>query len=153
MTTTSDPNHPGINKPKGEGEQNEAYLVLSEEERAKGFVRPVRLTYKHVGIRPDPNNELRDLAEEEKERYNNEVNNCGYVKYEVYPDGSVTIGRYWTEDMLNSGCGTVTKMAVGIAETYARDPSFYGATWCYGCKRHISVGEFVWEGTDQRVGS
>lgn len=26
----------------------EKYLVLSEEERAKGFVRPVRLAYKHA---------------------------------------------------------------------------------------------------------
>ena len=29
-------------------EQAEVYLVLSEEERAKGFVRPVRLSYWHV---------------------------------------------------------------------------------------------------------
>jgi hypothetical protein len=28
--------------------QAEAYLVLSEEERAKGFVRPVRRSYRHV---------------------------------------------------------------------------------------------------------
>lgn len=29
--------------------QNKAYLVLSEQERAKGFVRPVRDSYRHVG--------------------------------------------------------------------------------------------------------
>lgn len=29
------------------GGQQAAYLVLSEEERAKGFVRPVRASYKH----------------------------------------------------------------------------------------------------------
>ncbi len=28
--------------------QQEAYLVLSDEERAKGFVRPVRCSYKHL---------------------------------------------------------------------------------------------------------
>lgn len=28
--------------------QQEDYLVLSEEERAKGFIRPVRDTYKHL---------------------------------------------------------------------------------------------------------
>lgn len=29
--------------------QNEVYLVLSEAERAKGYLRPVRDTYRHVG--------------------------------------------------------------------------------------------------------
>lgn len=36
-------------KPNG---QQEDYVVLSPEERAKGFVRPVRRTYLHVGINP-----------------------------------------------------------------------------------------------------
>lgn len=55
-----------------------------------------------------------------------------------------------------NGCGVATTMAVGIARTYARDPSFYGATYCVGCKRHLPVGEdgeFVWDGTDERVGT
>src|SRR6266496_1048538 len=30
--------------------QNEVYLVLSENERAKGFVRPLRTSYVHVGV-------------------------------------------------------------------------------------------------------
>ena len=30
--------------------QHEVYLVLSDEERAKGFVRPLRRSYVHVGI-------------------------------------------------------------------------------------------------------
>lgn len=30
-----------------ENGQQKAYVVLSEEERAKGFVRPVRTSYKH----------------------------------------------------------------------------------------------------------
>ncbi len=45
------------------------------------------------------------------------------------------------------GCGTVTTMAQALAETYARDPSFYGATYCAGCRTHLPVGaygEFVW---------
>lgn len=74
------------------GQQRE-YLVLSEEERAKGFVRPVRRSYQH-----------------EK-------------------------------------CGTVTTMAQALAETYARNPAFYGSTFCVGCKTHLLVGatgEFVW---------
>jgi len=28
--------------------QQEGYVVLAEEERAKGFVRPVRLSYTHL---------------------------------------------------------------------------------------------------------
>ena len=42
MPLTTNKNHPGINKPQGEGKQNEAYIILSEEERAKGFIRPIR---------------------------------------------------------------------------------------------------------------
>jgi len=44
--TTTDRSDPGINKDRGDG-QNEAYIVLSEEERAKGFVRPLQLIYRH----------------------------------------------------------------------------------------------------------
>ena len=64
-----------------------AYLVLSDEERAKGFVRPLRRSYKHLA------------------------------------------------------CGTVTTMGLAIAETYARDPHFYGSTYCAGCQAHFPVGE------------
>lgn len=81
--------------------QHESYYVLCEEERAKGFVRPVRRTYIH-----------------EK-------------------------------------CGTSTTMGTALAETYARDPNFYGATFCCTCGSHFPVGEngqFKWEdGT--KVGS
>lgn len=40
-------------------EQNKKYLVLPEDERKKDFIRPVRLSYVHVGIgghEIDPNN-------------------------------------------------------------------------------------------------
>lgn len=83
------------------GMQNK-YVVLSDEERAKGFVRPVRRSYKH-------------------ER-----------------------------------CGTVTTMGLPIAETYARDPHYYGGTYCAGCRDHFPVGpngEFVWNETNEKVGS
>ena len=46
---TTDKQHPDLNTPKGEGKQNKAYLVLSEEEIAEGFVRPVRNRYIHIG--------------------------------------------------------------------------------------------------------
>lgn len=80
--------------------QQKAYVVLSEEERAKGFVRPVRYTYVHV-----------------------------------------------------PGCGIATTMGQALAETYARDPKFYSGTFCVGCGKHLSVDQFIWDGTDERVGS
>jgi hypothetical protein len=73
--------------------QHGAYWILSAEERAKGFIRPVRETYHHLT------------------------------------------------------CGTITRMSLPIAETYARDPKFYGATFCCLCRTHLPVGaagEFVW---------
>lgn len=78
------------------------YICLSAEERAKGFVRPVRRTYVH-----------------EK-------------------------------------CGTATTMGQALAETYAREPGFYGATFCVGCRDHFPVGadgEFSWQGTPEKVGT
>jgi hypothetical protein len=143
---TTDPKHPGINKTKENG-QNETYLVLSDEERAKGFIRPVRRSYIHVGVRPKY--PLRGLTAEEHERYDK----FKYHMYEEYPKGSDSLGRYWTKEQLNSGCKAVTTMGQAIAETYARDPKFYGATFCCGCNKHIRVDEFVWDGTEERVGS
>lgn len=89
----------GATKPDG---QHERYPVLSAEERAKGFVRPVYRAYVH-----------------EK-------------------------------------CGTKTTMGLALCETYARDPSFYGSTFCAGCRAHFPVGEhgeFVWHGTNLKVGT
>lgn len=80
--------------------QAPAYLVLSEEELAKGYVRPLRRTYIHT-----------------------------------------------------DGCGAATTMSKPIAATYARDPSFYGATYCVRCQRHLPVTEFTWDGTTEKVGS
>ena len=79
--------------------QQKGYVVLTEEERAKGFVRPVRRTYRHLP------------------------------------------------------CGAVTTMAVSIAETYARDPGFYSGTFCVTCRDHFPLDQFVWEGTNERVGT
>lgn len=89
-TTDGLPPRPGFeNAPapapaKGNG-QHEAYWILSEEERAKGFVRPVRRSYVHLK------------------------------------------------------CGGVTSMGQAIAETYARDPSYYGATFCCQCGTHFGL--------------
>lgn len=102
MSLTTDPTHPDLTRGVDSEvtPQAKVYLVLSDEEKAKGFVRPVRRTYVH------------------KE------------------------------------CGVATTMALGIAETYARDPKFYGATYCVGCRKHLPVGEFIWDdGSGEIVGS
>lgn len=138
---------------KEDGKQR-GYVVLSAEERALGFVRPVRKSYRHVG-RPAPRHPVRDLTGEELSRYAEE----GFVKFETYSDGSASFGRFWTQaelDSVGKGCGTVTTMGLAIAETYARDPRFYSGTYCCGCRSHFPVGadgEFVWDGTDERVGT
>ncbi len=122
---TDDPNHPGIKRGGADDApvpQNGTYLVLSAEERVKGFVRPVRDSYVHVGA-PHPKYPLRDLTAEEIEQYKGTV---------------------------------LTKMGRELAETYARQPDFYGATYCVGCSKHRPVGEggeFVWAGTNERVGT
>ena len=47
MSLTNDPFDPRLSKIGSDGQQ-EVYLVLSDEERAKGFVRPYRDTYRHL---------------------------------------------------------------------------------------------------------
>lgn len=154
MSLTTDPADPRL----GHGvdaepvPQNEVYLVLPEHDRARGFVRPLRNSYRHVGpavaTRP-----LRDLTDEERERYAE----FGYVKFEAYPESEMPItGRYWTQAQLDAagkGCGVVTRMGDAIAETYARQPTFYGSTYCVQCQKHLPVAEFTWEPDGSRVGS
>ncbi len=103
MATTSDPDDPrlthGLDKePTGPAE---VYLVLSEEERAREFVRPFWGVYRHTV------------------------------------------------------CGAETRMARPIAQTYARQPGFYGSTYCTTCRQHRPVGadgEFEWP-DGSRVGT
>lgn len=94
--------------------QHEAYYVLCAGERAKGFVRPVRRTYIHVGVGGS----------------------------EIDPKDMAKSG------LVPPGCGVATTMGLALAETYARNPTYYGATFCAGCRDHFPVGEngqFVWE--------
>lgn len=107
---TTDRNDPRLNVTDNTGQQ-EAYLVLSEEERAKGFVRLIRSTYIHVGVNG----------------------------YEINPNDMSKHGR------TGNACGVATKMGTALSETYARDPNFYGATYCVGCGTHLPVNEFKWE--------
>ncbi len=95
MGAVTDRNDDGLRKILPNGQQ-ENYLVLSDEERAKGFVRPVRTSYRHIA------------------------------------------------------CGGVTSMGHAIAETYARNPKFYGGTFCCNCGEHFplktpdGLAAFVW---------
>ena len=152
MGTTDDPDDPGLKNIGPDGMQ-ERYLVLSDAERAKGFVRPLRTAYTHVG--PPAPQILRDLTPEEHERYDR----YDYVKFEPYEKVGSALGRFWTQaqlDRANGSCGATTTMGLAIAETYARDPSFYGGTFCIRCGTHFPVGalgEFVWAGTTERVGT
>lgn len=140
-----EPGHKEIDPATG---MQKGYIVLCPEERAKGFVRPVRQSYKHVGQRPQY--PIRALTDDERERYSK----YSYVCFEAYPESeSPATGRYWTEEQLKSGCGTTTTMSLSLAETYARQPSFYSHTFCVGCHTHFLVAEFVWEGTNDIVGA
>lgn len=138
MSLTTDPNDPALHQTEPNGMQRK-YLVLSPDEIRKGYVKPFRPSYRHVGERPEY--PLRDLTEDEQSRYAQ----YGYVKYEQYPEEkSPLAGRFWTEKMLHSGCGAITQMGHDIAATYARNPLFYSATFCATCRRHFDLNEFAW---------
>lgn len=113
MPTTDDPNDPRLSRGDDDQpvDQAAAYLVLSDRERAAGFVRPVRTTYVHVGI----------------------------DGHEIDPNNPARHGR------TGDACGAATTMSQRIAETYARQPDFYGSTYCVGCRMHRPVAEFRWD--------
>lgn len=168
MSLTTDPNDPKLKEgQKNETGQHEIYLVLSEEERAKGFVRPYRDAYAHVGKAGYKvcGKNLRILKEGDE----------SYPKYYavmctarpdcmiLHENGKCVSGSYLTKEQYSQamqgnynekkGCGTLTTMGRALSETYARNPKFYGATFCCGCNKHLPVEEFVWDGTNEKVGS
>lgn len=134
--------------------QHKAYWVLSEEERAKGFVRPVRRTYLHVG---------QAVCGKRPNWGDAEPGKVFICTAPPGHDGECSQGRSVTPEEAEraekrhvfGGCGTETTMGQAIAETYARDPKYYGATFCCACRSHFPVGEhgqFVWE-NGERVGT
>jgi hypothetical protein len=50
-------------------------------------------------------------------------------------------------------CHSLTTMGSALAETYARDPTFYSGTFCCLCAAHFPLDQFVWEGTDEVLGT
>ena len=154
MSLTTDPKDECLKDGQKQEGQNECYLVLSEEERAKGFIRPVRTKYVHKGRKYDGLTKL-----DKPEKHNDKT----YVAIaSIIVNAKYLGGTYLTQEEMEQhestngyvgGCGAVTKMGEAIAETYARDPKFYGSTFCVGCNKHLPVSEFVWDGTDEKVGS
>jgi len=100
MGTTDDRNDPRLTHGADDTPvpQAEVYLVLSEAERAEGFIRPLRFEYWHLP------------------------------------------------------CMSRTTISQDIAETYSRNPYFYGSTYCCQCRMHRPVGadgEFEWTDGDK----
>lgn len=150
MSITTDPNDPDLGHGVNDGPvpQNKKYLVLSSAELSKGYTRPYRTSYIHLGQRPK--HPTRDLTPDELKQYKA----WNYVKYEMYPASELPlVGKYWTAAQLKNGCGAVTTMGPELSATYARDPKFYGSTYCVGCKRHLHVSEFRWTLDEELVGS
>ncbi len=163
MGLTTDPNDPELKGQTGPG-QHKTYLVMTEEERAQGLVRPVRQKYIHVGTKVDTEGTiepLEDHLDDSNRRFYDR--DQGYVAYLKYPESkSPMVGKFLQQKELDAfeakkdrvgGCGVVTVMGEAIAQTYARDPKFYGATFCVGCNEHLPVNEFYWDGTEEEVGS
>lgn len=61
--------------------------------------------------------------------------------------------RPFRNEYIHNRCGTVTTMGRDLSETYARDPKFYGATFCVHCGSHFPVSQFVWLADKEIVGS
>jgi len=59
-------------------------------------------------------------------------------------------------EYIHEKCGGLTRMPMACAETYAANPSYYGSTFCCTCHGYFPVGangEFVWAGTNDKVGT
>lgn len=128
--------------------QQKNYLVLSEEERQKGFVRPVREVYLHIGrkICGKPARLGRALPPGKVafvciNASNHEGECTGWTAV-----AQSQLDRLQATGYLG-GCGTETRMGRALAETYARQPDFYSGTFCCACRDHYpvgEVGEFIW---------
>ena len=60
------------------------------------------------------------------------------------------------EVYIHEKCGTETRMPLACAETYAKNPNYYGSTFCCACKDYFPVGangEFIWTDDKTKVGT
>lgn len=75
--------------------------------------------------------------------------------YLVLPESERAKGfvRPYRDEYIHNVCGAVTTMGRALSETYARNPSFYGATYCTHCQKHRPVAEFIWATDGKVVGS
>jgi hypothetical protein len=74
-------------------------------------------------------------------------------QYENYP--SQTSGEYVApirNSYIHGKCGVKTLMATKFAETYAKNPKYYGSTFCCGCGEHLPVSQFTWAVDGIRIG-
>lgn len=51
--------------------------------------------------------------------------------------------RPYRNKYLHLKCGTVTSMGQALSETYARDPKYYGATFCCACSKHFPLRAYL----------
>lgn len=144
-----------------DGQYADHWVMPAGERAGKPYARPVRYTYVHVGP-PGPKFEVRELTEKQRRLFVHQSDEHPYVKFEPYPTGykGSSTGRFWTQqqlDKVGKGCGVQTRMPPLCAETYAKDPGYYGSTFCCGCNEYLPVGadgEFVWDdGSGERVGT
>lgn len=75
--------------------------------------------------------------------------------YWVLPEEERAKGfvRPFRDRYVHQKCGAVTTMGRILSETYARNPKFYGSTFCATCCKHFPVGEFTWDVDGEVVGS
>lgn len=75
--------------------------------------------------------------------------------YLVLPESERAKGfvRQLRRNYTHDKCGSSTHMGLALSETYARNPQFYGATYCATCQAHFPVGEFKWDEDGTIVGS
>lgn len=101
-----------------------------------------------MAITTDPNDPRLKRGVDEKETEQSEA-------YLVLPPEEIAKGfvRPVRDSYVHKTCGVLTRMPQAIAETYARNPKFYGSTYCCGCRKHLPVSEFLWDKTNEVVGS
>lgn len=52
---------------------------------------------------------------------------------------------------VHEDCGSSTTMGSALAESFARDPSQYGKTFCAECGDYYPLSQFTWQGSGQPV--